>query len=145
MKKIYKSRKTFMSLPLTIGGKTKRIEFNGGSYGGGRFPSSFITSIKEEQDQIEAKELFRNGVIWLASATMEAGDTISAPKATPETVPAKEEKPKELDFTEYPEATNFQKAKNTLIKLGAIFDQTANSAGVKEKAREMKVSFPNWR
>lgn len=51
----------------------------------------------------------------------------------------------DTEAVSYPEVTNFQQAKNTLItKHGVVFEGHANKEAVLKAAGELNVTFPNW-
>ena len=160
MLKIYRCRKTFFSTVVTYGGKNLRIEFRGGNIGsGGSSPSEYETDKKEIQDQVEQHAYYKNGIIWLVGAkavkepekpvtppiippvveTTTGDKTIVEGSKTEGNTPANSSD----NITSVPEITNFQKAKNYLLKLGAVVPSTTNKDQLKEIAKGMSIEFPN--
>lgn len=51
----------------------------------------------------------------------------------------------DAEAVSYPEVTNFQQAKNTLItKHGVVFEGRTSKESVLKAAGELNVTFPNW-
>ena len=190
MKIVYKCNYISFSTPVTIDGKSQRITFKGGSYGGGMTTNArFITNNKAMQAEIEASEAFKAGQIWISGKFPEVSDNIlpidsivndaSVNEIKPEPVLTQTESTEvaqntdnanvTIDATDVvakaadtvsetvtPEVniidkveediTGFQKAKNLLVsKYAVTFEAYVTKAIVLEKAKELGVTFPNWK
>lgn len=89
--------------------------------------ASFTTDDKEVQDAIEKRDLFLNGQIQIAEVYGEEKET------------------KPASSNEAEEVTTLQEARKYLLEKGATMEELQNKAAVLEKAKELNISFPNWK
>ena len=87
--------------------------------------ASFTTDNKEIQELIEKREEFANGHILIAEVYGE-----------PE---------KAQEGCGVAEVTTLQEARKFLLEKGATMEELQTKAAVLEKAKELNISFPNWK
>lgn len=182
MKIVYKCSYISFSTPVTINGKSQRITFKGGSYGGGMTTNAhFTTSDKQMQEQIEGSSAFKAGQIWITAQYPEptdksepegkvvdfvqpvvpnttdevttdkvedmTTDKVLAPETTTDPVTDETDTNPEGSTDKVEEGiTGFQKAKNILVtKYAATFEANVTKDIVLAKAKELGVTFPNWK
>jgi hypothetical protein len=89
--------------------------------------ASFTTDNKEIQELIEKREEFANGHILIAEVYGEPEET-------------KPEKGNAVD-----DITTLQEARKFLLEKGATMEELQTKSAVLEKAKELNISFPNWK
>lgn len=101
--------------------------FDKGAVSGTGFTAaSFTTSNAEVQSLIEKRDLFLKGRIQIAAVY--------------------EEPKEEVDNTTAESGvTTLQEARKYLLEKGATMEELQNKAAVLEKAKELNISFPNWK
>ena len=102
-----------------------RCDFEKGAVSGlGTRAASFTTDNKDVQDTIEQSDKFKQGVIKLV-------------QVYEETKPA--------SGNEAGEVTTLQEARKYLLEKGVTMEELQNKAAVLEKAKELNITFPNWK
>ena len=130
--KSYRCRYRQYSIPLKVGGKETRVDFDGGvrmgaySHGGG-----LLTSDAELQAAIEGSRAFRRGDIWVERHF--------------EASPLDEETRQQPVYDFIQGVRNQQQAEEYLREHGeAISPGTLKAEEVARKARSLRVAFPEW-
>lgn len=101
--------------------------FDKGAVSGTGFTAaSFTTSNAEVQSLIEKRDLFLNGRIQIAAVYGE-------PKEEAKTATAESS------------ITTLQEARKFLLEKGATMEELQTKSAVQEKAKELNISFPNWK
>ena len=113
---------------LQAGGHLIRFE-NGAISGLCTVPAAYCTDKKEVQDIIENTTLFKNGTIKIAEVYGE-----------PEAQGVKQEKKNKAVES----VTTLQEARKVLMDEGVALEELQNKTAVKEKAKTMDITFPNW-
>ena len=131
-----------------IGTAPVRVDFKGGQISSttGMNPATYTTSNPALQDAIEKSEKFQSGFIVIKSEKEIILATKSGAKA-PNSQSKKERKDEDQGTasTICEDVKNTQEAKAFLIeKFNVDLSELQTKSGVKAKAAELKVSFPNW-
>ena len=109
---------------LQAGGFLIRFE-NGAVSGLCTVPASYTTDKKAVQDIIEKTAMFKSGRIKIAEVYGEP------------------EKPV-VKADEVAEVTTLQGARAYLLEQGVAMEELQNKTAIKEKAKELNITFPNW-
>lgn len=173
MRKIYGCDTISLNMAVLVDNKVERVEFKGGSYGGGMsISATYSTNNVALMDAIEKSERFVKGRVFVLKSITEPGDELKKEQVSPkgDVVPPnglpetggeqitpddKEETGKDQDDGDdskddveaisYPDVTNFQQAKNVLkTKHDVVLINSVTKEEVIAKASELKVLFPNW-
>lgn len=173
MRKIYGCDTISLNMAVLVDNKIERVEFKGGSYGGGMsISATYSTNNVALMDAIEKSERFKKGRVFVLKSIAEPGDELKKEQISPDgdVVPPnglaetggeqiapgeKEEAGKgqndgddsknDVEAVSYPDVTNFQQAKNVLkTKHDVVFINSVTKDEVIAKASELKVLFPNW-
>ena len=173
MRKIYGCDTISLSMAVLVDNKIERVEFKGGSYGGGMsISATYSTNNVALMGAIEKSERFKKGRVFVLKSIAEPGDELKKEQVSPkgDVVPPnglpeaggkqiapedKEEAGKgqndgddsndNAEAVSYPDVTNFQQAKNVLkTKHDVVLISSVTKDEVIAKASELKVLFPNW-
>lgn len=123
-----------------VGKALVRVEFSGGSVNSaGITPAQYVTDNPLYQKAIENSADFRNGVIKQgAVVVLDSGGNIVDE--------GKEQCEAASDENLFPDVSNTQQARAVLMAepYRCPLSQLQNKHAVREKARELGISFPNW-
>lgn len=134
-----------LSLPLTIDGKRREIEFPTGTEKP-RVHARFETDDENIQSKIEANALFKIGHIKLVSSKniQEPSDTVEKKAPAAEKPKGKASKKEDVNPNSFPAITGYQQAAALLIeKFGATESEVQNPDDIVAKAAEVGAEFPN--
>lgn len=126
------------SVVIPFAGGNLRVDFTHGSLNSaGVTPAKYRTDNVLIQKAIEGCPKFKKGIIKLFATEAE-----SMPKPTAAAAPA----PAKQDATDYPNVMNSQAAKSILMSsYGVPMSELGNTTAVKAKAKELGVTFSNWK
>lgn len=158
MFKTYVCSLVSLSTEVRYGDGYKRIEFTGGTYGGGQFTGGrIVTNDPLLQEGIERTERFKKNQIQIQSTRPEPGEVIEKIKVPEKKIEVPEIKVPKVKVPEvkvpekylpeaeiFTEATNTQQARNILIGKSLTVEFTAKAADVVLLAKKNNVAFPNW-
>lgn len=119
------------SVVVRVGSGTMRVDFTGGMISSdGNRPAKYRTSNSVIQKAIESCQKYKDGVIFLFSMEGEM---------------AKEPEIKKPNMDDYPGVTNMQMAKSILMSIYNVsMAELGNKDAIKNKAKELNVTFSNW-
>lgn len=125
------------SVVIPFAGGNIRVDFTHGSLStAGVTPAKYKTDNVLVQKAIEGSAKYKKGIIKLFATEKEKAAPVSA--STP--APAKQ------DVTDYPNVMNSQAAKSILMSsYGVPMSELGNTTAVKAKAKELGVTFSNWK
>lgn len=123
------------SVVIPFAGGNIRVDFTHGSLStAGVTPAKYKTNNVLVQKAIEGSVKFKKGIIKLIETEKE------------QTVKAEAPAPEKQDVTDYPNVMNSQAAKSILMSsYGVPMSELGNTAAVKAKAKELGVTFSNWK
>lgn len=118
------------SVIVPMGGGTVRVEFTGGRISSnGILPATYKTGNPLVQSAIENSDKFKNGTIKLLRVIGEEEKIVVVKE----------------DENVFEDVKNSQEAKAILMEqFGVALSELGNKAAILEKAKELKVVFPNW-
>lgn len=125
------------SVVIPFAGGNIRVDFTHGSLStAGVTPAKYKTNNVLIQKAIEGSVKFKKGIIKLIETEKE--QTVKAATAAPA--------PEKQDVTDYPNVMNSQAAKSILMSsYGVPMSELGNTTAVKAKAKELGVTFSNWK
>lgn len=116
-------------LAIRLGKATMSIAFNGGLIdAAGVRPATFTTKNPFEQKIIENHPEFKNKTIKIVKEVViqDAAESV-------------------IDVLAVDDITTLQDARKFLLEKGATMEELQTKAAVLEKAKELNISFPNWK
>lgn len=123
------------SVVIPFAGGNIRVDFTHGSLStAGVTPAKYKTNNVLVQKAIEGSVKFKKGIIKLIETEKE--QTVKAAAPAPVT----------SEVTDYPNVMNSQAAKSILMSsYGVPMSELGNTTAVKAKAKELGVTFSNWK
>lgn len=123
------------SVVIPFAGGNIRVDFTHGSLStAGVTPAKYKTNNILVQKAIEGSVKFKKGIIKLIETEKEQTVKVAASASTTSEV------------TDYPNVMNSQAAKSILMSsYGVPMSELGNTAAVKAKAKELGVTFSNWK